>query len=179
VPLKGQISAAINRNGTLIEANPFFCEKIRANRPNCELVPKAVLDVGGGVLPFRHVGHFPELSSLEQFASSDKHRVSRENHEKVNVEVVEVGGLFRELGVSKDKLDFLSIDIEGPDVLVLSAIVSAGYRPKVVTIEHNFEVGKVAEIERIIAPDYNIVLRSFSNWDLWAIRKDIKFPESS
>lgn len=154
--------------GLLVEANPYFWSRIRDRRPNADLAPVAALAAPAGMMKFRHVPGFPEISSLDPFAATDHH--DRGTYEMVDVETVGVAALLEERGIGKS-FDYLSVDIEGPDAEVLQAVLDAGYRPTVVTVEHNRVPERVERLTDILTPCYDIVLSGVSNWDMWAVLK--------
>lgn len=156
--------------GLLVEANPHFWPAIETARPLAQLAKVAAMPEAAGLLSFRHVPNFPEISSLAEFASSDHH--DRSVFEEHQVESVAIADLLLESGVRED-VDYLSIDVEGPDVEILEAILSAGFRPKALTIEHNRVVNRIDKIKGLLEDDYEVVLSSASNWDLWAVEKGL------
>ncbi|AYG94284.1 hypothetical protein D8I30_03095 [Brevundimonas naejangsanensis] len=156
--------------GLLVEANPHFWPAIEEARPLAQLAKAAALPQAAGLLSFRHVPSFPEISSLAEFASGDHH--DRSVFEEHQVESVAIGDLLQDSGVRKD-VDYVSIDVEGPDVEILEAILDAGYRPKVLTIEHNRVADRIEKIKGLLDDDYEVVLSSASNWDLWAVEKGL------
>lgn len=156
--------------GLLVEPNETFCTSIATNRPTTRLVSRAVLARGQGSLPFRHVRNFAELSTLERFAVGDQH--DRSDFEARTVETVGVADLFQAERISPE-VDYVSIDVEGPDAEILEAMLEAGFRPKVLTVEHNWTESQLRTIRRVLAPDYEVVLPAASKWDLWAVRRDI------
>ncbi|MNV79660.1 hypothetical protein D3C71_1732230 [compost metagenome] len=123
-----------------------------------------------GLCSFRHVPSFPEISSLSQFASGDHH--DRSVFVEHQVESVAVGQLLKDSGIRQD-VDYISIDVEGPDVEILEAVLVAGYRPQVLTIEHNRVEERIEKIKSLLRDDYEVVLSSASNWDLWAVEKNL------
>ncbi|MNL25946.1 hypothetical protein D3C87_1474490 [compost metagenome] len=123
-----------------------------------------------GLRSFRHVPGFPEISSLSEFASGDHH--DRSVFVEHQVESVAVGELLKDSGIQKD-VDYISIDVEGPDVEILEAVLAAGYRPKVLTIEHNRVAERIDKIKSLLQDGYEVVLSSASNWDLWAVEKSL------
>jgi hypothetical protein len=70
-----------------------------------------------------------------------------------------VGDVFKKYNVPKD-VDYISVDIDSCDVFVLEAILSARYRPRVVTIEYNCMID-------IHAPITNLGYNRYENTDLY------------
>ncbi|MNY58660.1 hypothetical protein D3C86_1950200 [compost metagenome] len=56
---------------------------------------------------------------------------------------------------------------------ILEAVLVAGYRPQVLTIEHNRVEERIEKIKSLLRDDYEVVLSSASNWDLWAVEKNL------
>lgn len=156
--------------GLLVEANPHFWPAIEEARPQALLAKVAAMPQAAGLRSFRHIPDFPEISSLSEFASCDHH--DRSLFVEHQVESVAVGELLKENGIRKD-VDYISIDVEGPDVEILEAVLVAGYRPKVLTIEHNRVAERIETIKSLLQDDYEVVLSSASNWDLWAVEKSL------
>lgn len=154
--------------GLLIEANPHFWPSIESSRSLSRLAKVAVLAEPAGKLTFRHVPGFPEISSLDVYAGGDGH--DRSIFESIEVESAGVASVFKTNDIPRD-VDYVSIDVEGPDVEILAGILKADYRPRVITIEHNRLPERLAQIETLLKADYEIVLRGASGWDLWAVEK--------
>lgn len=156
--------------GLLIEANPFFWPQIEKNRPTAKLAKTAVLGSARGSLTFRHVEEFPEISALNDYATSDHHDRSKAN--EVSVETTGIVDVLRANGIAKG-VDYVSIDVEGPEIEILSAILAADYRPRVLTVEHNRIPERVETLTKMLEPHYDIVLTKASQWDLWAVEKSL------
>lgn len=154
--------------GLLIEANPFFWSKIEKHRPDAKLAKTAVLANPRGRMTFRHVADFPEVSSLDGYAESDHN--DRSKSDFITVETAGIVSVLQANGISLHP-DYVSIDVEGPEVEILSAILAGGYRPRILTIEHNRIPERVEMLTSILSDDYQIVLSSSSQWDLWAVEK--------
>jgi len=156
--------------GLLIEANPFFWPQIEKNRPAAALARTAVLGSARGPLTFRHVGGFPELSALENYAASDQH--DRSKADELSVETRGIVDVLQENGIPRT-VDYVSLDVEGPEIEILEAMLAANYRPRVLTVEHNRLPERIETLTKLLEPDYDIVLSTASQWDLWAVEKSL------
>jgi FkbM family methyltransferase len=156
--------------GLLIEANPFFWPQIANNRPNAKLAKTAVLGSARGPLTFKHVEDFPEISALSDYSKSDQH--DRSKAKELSVETSGIVDVLRDNNIAKS-VDYVSIDVEGPEIEILSAMLDAGYRPRVLTVEHNRVPERVEQLTKMLGRDYDVVLTKASQWDLWAVEKSL------
>jgi FkbM family methyltransferase len=127
-----------------IEPNPKFAEEHR--KVDSEVVECAVSDYEG-VAEFIMVGEergegntswhsFSHLAEkkLENIPNDWKEAYNRENKEIVRVSVRTLNSILEEKGI--DKVDILTIDVEGLEVKVLGGIDLEKYQPKVILIEN-------------------------------------------
>lgn len=156
--------------GLLIEANPFFWPEIERNRPTAQLAKLAVLGKARGPLVFHHVPSFPEISALEDFAAGDHH--NRSDFDAVSVDSAGIVDVLEAHAIPRT-VDYVSIDVEGPEIEILSAMLDAGYRPRIFTIEHNRVADRIQSLHDLLSTDYEIVAAGASNWDLWAVEKTL------
>ncbi len=128
-------------SGLLVEAHPQNVEKCRKNRPTAIVEHAAV---GGpeatGSVAFNEVkGKGADLLS---FISADEQHLARCRHEGEGICVVQVpyaslAALFKKNGLNK--IDFLSIDIEGAEIEALRGINLTQTRPHLILLEANHE----------------------------------------
>jgi FkbM family methyltransferase len=120
-------------SGLCVDANPMSCKKIKRIRPRDEVLNLGVVgkNYKKKTLDF-FLMHPPKLSSFS------KSLVDRYDHkgarlvEKKEVEIKKVNEILKQ---AKKKIDFLSIDIDGLDLEVLSKIDFKKFRPKIICVE--------------------------------------------
>jgi hypothetical protein len=69
------------------------------------------------------------------------------------------------------EIDYLSVDTEGSELEVLKGLDLGNYRPRVMTVEHNFVPWRRREIiEHLGRCGYRPVLEDRSGVDAWFVR---------
>lgn len=128
----------LNWTGVAIDALEGYAEPWAKNRPNSKFVANAISDKDGDVLSFRIAG---DLSSLDMgyvekawedlFPNTEPPPAG--DFEVVEVTTITLNTLLNDLAI--DRIDFLSIDIEGAEPLALAGFDIQRYKPSLVCIE--------------------------------------------
>lgn len=128
--------------GICIEANPSVFKELLKNRPG-----ETCLNIGShssdGILHFRKIHGYAEMLSgfLGDYDAEHKKRMERD--------IKENGGGYEDIEVKTEtlyttltkhgsnKVDYLSIDVEGSEIEVLKGIDLNQKRPKLISVEDN------------------------------------------
>jgi FkbM family methyltransferase len=127
--------------GVLVEANPHLIATLREKRPNDKIVNCAITATHRGLVDlFIHAKN--ELSSL------DINHIDRFRNfggkdgivESISIEAIDINSFMENLPEA-EKIDFLSIDVEGEDFEILKAL-QPRFCPSLIQCEHNGEIEK-------------------------------------
>jgi hypothetical protein len=165
--------------GIAVEANPHRSQSLSLNR-RCIIILAAVHpDDGETVL--RIVKKQPSASYIRDFgcaytsltSNSDEIfdvRVSTISPEKLmNIFVAEFG----------ESPFYYSSDIEGMDTLILIQFLELGFRPSVISIEHNQDSHNLDLITQVsLIYGYQEFMPGFFRNDMFLVRKDLFLLES-
>lgn len=154
--------------GVCVEANPVLCDAFRAARPRDVCVNVGVVPEASGPLPFY-------LIDPHQLSTFDKDHYQRTVAESLGslVSVVEVPTLTLHELVERhceQPPDFLSLDVEGSDYLILRSVDFGRFRPKVVCVEtlcystDPAKIRRLTEIPELLARvGYRAVAETLAN----------------
>jgi FkbM family methyltransferase len=161
--------------GILAEPARCWTASLRANR-NCAIDSRCVWTATGEKLPFLEASD-AELSTIGNFASrSDAHATTRSESEKYDVETISLADLLLAHEAPR-KIDYLSIDTEGSEYLILSHFDFDAFDIKVITVEHNYVETDRNQIHRLLtSKGYVRRLEKFSQWDDWYVRESPHNP---
>lgn len=120
--------------GALIEPNPVLASKIRLLRSSPVL--EAIIDVKSGYDDLI-VATENEFSSTAKQLKHSKHHLFRASGRSVKIQTLTLTQALTELNVPAD-FDYLSVDIEGGELSALLSLDFTKFKPKVLSIEHNF-----------------------------------------
>jgi FkbM family methyltransferase len=137
------------------------------NRPGSIIEKRCVWTESGKQLIFSEASE-RTLSSLTSFANSDGRGGKRAKGSSYSVTTVSLTALLTENSAPKD-LDYISIDTEGSELAILSAFDFDRFRPKILTVEHNFMPVRDDILALMTAKGYRRVLTECSQWDDWYV----------
>ena len=70
------------------------------------------------------------------------------------------------------KIDYMSVDTEGSELLILKHFDFSKYAPKVVTVEHNFTDSEKELDELFVKNNYCRFFKEFSQFDAWYVLQE-------
>lgn len=125
-----------NWRGVCIEPNSFFYYLLKKNRPNSICLKNAIADYDRDDIDFAE-NYFGTLSTLKPelyestFRKYYKDRLKKYNIVKINVRKLDT--IIKENNI--DKIDILSIDVEGEELNVLLGLDINLYKPRIIIVE--------------------------------------------
>ncbi|GAA0553859.1 FkbM family methyltransferase [Chitinophaga japonensis] len=160
-------------NGVLCEPSKCFHQAISTNR-NAVLIPQAVFKVSGAKLDFVEVKGEEELSTIRQYIAIDRH--SREHYIEYPVSTISFNDLCAEY-VPAGKIDYVSIDTEGSEYEIISAIDFNRVDISIISIEHNYNLEKLSRIRSVLLKhSYIEIDNEVFSWDVFFVKKAILEP---
>lgn len=155
-------------SGILVEPNTSYHDSIRSQR-SVILDPRAATSRSGDFLMFEEMMDAGMRSRLAGTSTDD----APGEIKKYQVETASLDDILDGHG-APEVIDYLSIDTEGNEIDVLSGFSLKKRRVNILTIEHNFEPGKVDKLKSIFdAHGYVAVFEDVSLFDLWLVHKSI------
>ena len=120
-----------------ILAEPALCwhSQLQTNR-KVHIEKKCVWSNSGDYLEFNETP-IPEFSTVSSFSNSDTHESARKRGKNYTVETISLNDLLEKY-LAPRYIDYLSIDTEGSEYEILSALDFEKYSFGVITCEHNF-----------------------------------------
>ena len=149
--------------GTLVEPHPNYFESLRSLYADSKDITLLQCAVGAeaGKAPFYLFGR-DEHAQVSTLSSDFKDRVISVHGNKYEAEPLIVDVLTLEDILSKtEHVDFLSIDCEGIDMLVLQSNDWQLYRPKLVCVEHSMPMHELHNF--MISANYNFLTSTIGN----------------
>jgi FkbM family methyltransferase len=150
--------------GILAEPAKCWQDDLRKNR-TCTLDSRCVWDKTGEILQFNEV-EAAVLSTIDVFSSNDMHARARQQGSKYTVTTVSLNTLLEEHGAPSE-IDYLSVDTEGSEWRILSALDFDRYRAKVITVEHNYTPERTQIHSLLSSKGYTRKFQALSEFDDW------------
>lgn len=150
--------------GILAEPAPVWHEQLRRNR-RCAISDKCVWSESGRFQTFRETGR-PELSTLIDFAVSDKHAPARAEGHDFEVETISLNDLLSTHN-APSHIDYLSIDTEGSELQILKSFDFHRYHIDLISVEHNHGANEKRLDEFLTAQGFERCFRNYSFFDGW------------
>ncbi len=121
--------------GIVAEPHPDYERPLRRNR-KCHISTRCVFDESGKTVTFHAVRGRPALSGINGFGEGDDKQDLRSDFVSYPVETVSLLDLLLDAG-APPQIDFLSIDTEGSEPVILRAFDFHKYAIQCITVEHN------------------------------------------
>ena len=114
-----------------------------------------------------------ELSSLKKFRYSSQHGnnlLRNENGYNTQVSSVSLNDVFVKYFDSKP-IEYMSVDTEGCELLILKNFDFKNFGPEVINIEHNYQDDENELDILLTTNNYRRIFREFTQFDGWYIKK--------
>lgn len=147
--------------GLLVEPNPDFHAAIRESR-DAALATEAAFERTGDSVPFLKQSS-GEMSGIADFTKQRRKGTA----ETIDVPTIRTDELFAREGVPAF-VDFMSVDTEGTEYEILSAIDFAATRFGFIAVEHNHHEARRRRVKALLEEKgYRRVLDHVSQFDDW------------
>ena len=159
--------------GVLAEPSPQWHEQLKKNRPKSTIITECIYSETGKNLDF-FVSDQGVLSTLEEFKNSDissmpgntKARNERGYNHKVTT--ISLNDVFIKY-FNCVAIDYMSVDTEGSELMILENFDFGRFSPKIVTVEHNFTEAQCKLDELFFKNNYSRVFKEHTQFDAWYI----------
>jgi FkbM family methyltransferase len=153
--------------GVLAEPALSWRDELAGNR-QCAIDHRCVTDRSGDLVLFRDCAERP-LSTIEAYRRADRFGGKRGKAKRYAVETVSLNDLLDQHGLRD--VDYLSVDTEGSELMILSAFDFARFRPRLITVEHGYEPGRRAGLHDLLSGQgYRRKYEALSQIDDWYVR---------
>jgi FkbM family methyltransferase len=156
--------------GILAEPARSWHRDLRINR-NCEIETDCVWKESGVEILFNEVPYL-ELSTIEQFSSSDMHSESRKPGRRYPVNTISLIELLEKYN-APIVIDYLSIDTEGSEFEILSNFDFSKYQINFISCEHNFTKTRDQTQQLLESNGFRRVLTDLSRFDDWFVHHSL------
>ena len=162
--------------GVLAEPSPQWHSELFKNRPNTKIITECIYSETGKKMDF-FVSDAGVLSTLEQFKDSDIESIPENTNARnasgytCTVDTISLNDVILKYFAGV-KIDYMSVDTEGSELLILQNFDFSKYAPKVVTVEHNFTQSQKVLDELFAKNNYRRYFREFTQFDAWYVRQD-------
>ena len=147
-----------NWRGILCEPASFWIEKLKVNRPN------AIIETSPIFANSNINVNFIEKPGGRSFINLD-------NNKKKTISnafnTISLNNLFEKYNVSE--IDYLSIDTEGTEFEILKNFNFEKYKPKIITVEHNYKDYRKKIFNLLTKKKYIRIFKSLSRFDDWYV----------
>lgn len=156
-----------NWRGIVAEPNPVYWPALRQNR-ECFISKKCVSSVSDEIVTFVQADE-PVYSSVEKYALADMHADKRRHGRRLQVPTVSLNDLLT-VANAPEHIDYLSIDTEGSEFDILSALNWKARDIRLISIEHNYTPQREAIFELLKQNGYRREFTDMSRWDDWYVK---------
>jgi FkbM family methyltransferase len=152
-------------NGLLIDVHPDRIKSLLAKRKS------KVIDCAVSNLPFETIflAKDPDFSYSSQINNEDSHKLFEFSGVERKVQGKTLDMILTENEAPID-FEYLSIDVEGLEYKVLHTIDLSYWKPKLISIEHNYRPDRELIHDHLRRFDYQRYEEQDSKWDDWYFR---------
>lgn len=147
---------------------------LRRNRPNTLIDTRCVWSASGEQLQFKETP-IREHSTIGSFANADGHSRKRTDAQTYVVETISLNDLLHE-HEAPSNFDYLSLDTEGSELEILRALDFTRFRPRIITVEHNYTAARNDILALLQGHGYQRVLTPCSQFDDWYLEAGLALP---
>jgi FkbM family methyltransferase len=161
------LEAGYDWTGLLAEPAWSWHAELTKNR-RCIIDRRCVAGRSGDEVLFRDCAE-RALSTIDSYAHADRYHRKRRRATRYTVETVSLNDLLDQHGL--DTIDYLSIDTEGSELMILASFDFGRFRPQVITVEHAYEPQRRAALFDLLSTHgYRRKYESLSQIDDWYVR---------
>ncbi len=160
--------------GILAEPSPQWEKSLKENRPRTKIINECIYSESGIMIDF-FVSKKGVLSTINEFRESDiesipgNTKARNEEGYLVKVPTISLNDVFIK-HFNGEKIDYMSVDTEGSELLILSKFNFEKYGPKIVTVEHNFTSAQKNLDNLFEENNYKRFFPHQTQFDSWYIR---------
>lgn len=160
--------------GVLAEPSPQWKKSLKENRPRTKIINECIYSESGEMIDF-FVSKQGVLSTINEFKESDiesmpgNTKARNEEGFTVKVPTISLNDVFIK-HFNGEKIDYMSVDTEGSELLILSKFNFEKYGPKIVTVEHNFTSAQKNLDNLFEENNYKRFFPQQTQFDSWYIR---------
>lgn len=160
--------------GILAEPSPQWEKSLKENRPRTKIINECIYSESGTMIDF-FVSKKGVLSTINEFRESDiesipgNTKARNEEGYLVKVPTISLNDVFIKY-FNGEKIDYMSVDTEGSELLILSKFNFEKYGPKIVTVEHNFTSAQKNLDNLFEENNYKRFFPQQTQFDSWYIR---------
>jgi len=153
--------------GILVEPAKVFHNRLKTNRTGSDIDFRCVWKFSGKTIDFIETTE-PELSTVAAFLELDG--APRKEAARYPVETVSLNDLLSQHS-APNQIDYISLDTEGSEYVILSSFDFDKYDVKIFTIEHNYTSNRERVYELMTSNGYERKHHdSYSRWDDWYVK---------
>lgn len=160
--------------GVLAEPSPQWEKSLKENRPRTKIINECIYSESGKMIDF-FVSKNGDFSTINEFKESDiesmpgNTKARNEEGFTVKVPTISLNDVFIK-HFNGEKIDYMSVDTEGSELLILSKFNFEKYGPKIVTVEHNFTSAQKNLDNLFKENNYKRFFPQQTQFDSWYIR---------
>ena len=156
-----------NWNGIVCEPALIYQDELKKNR-HCHIEDKCVFSESNKNLQFTETEE-KEISYVNNFNS--KGFFFKKNKSYI-IKTISLNDLLEKYDCPSN-FEYLSIDTEGTEFEIISQFNFKKYSPKIITIEHNYDIRLRENIYKLLTENnYQRIFEDVSQWDDWYIQKN-------
>jgi FkbM family methyltransferase len=159
-----------NWNGILAEPGKCWHQTLKQNRSS-SIETECVWHNTGEILQFKEAKK-STLSTIVGFGDTASHSQIRDNENMYSVKTISLNDLLLKYNAPKI-IDYLSIDTEGSEYIILNSLNFNDYKFRVITVEHNYTDLRKKIFDLLTSKGYKRIHTEYSLFDDWYIYNEL------
>jgi len=159
--------------GVLSEPSPQWHDSLKSNRKNTKIITQCIWSKSKETLDF-FMSDAGVYSTINDFVDNDKNsmpantKLRKKTGKIISVKTISLNDVVKEY-FNNISPSYISVDTEGSEYEILKSFNFNSFRPKIITVEHNYTDIEIKVDNLMNDNNYKRVFKNLTDFDAWYV----------
>ena len=159
--------------GVLSEPSPQWHDSLKNNRKNTKIITQCIWSKSKETLDF-FMSDAGVYSTINDFVDNDKNsmpantKLRKKTGKIISVKTISLNDVVKEY-FNNISPSYISVDTEGSEYEILKSFNFNSFRPKIITVEHNYTDIEIKVDNLMNDNNYKRVFKNLTDFDAWYV----------